>query len=125
MRSAALLLLILGQTAWAAPQLACHYSYGGETRTLLRPRLASVSEAYAQRAEPIGSYFLFRPVFEPDEIKLYTYVDAPDGPALIHQARYTRAAATRVAGRAGFTGEQHVYEPIRDSELTYWCEIKR
>jgi hypothetical protein len=22
----------------------------------------------------------------------------------------------------GFTGLQHVYEPMRDGELAYWCE---
>lgn len=125
MKPAALLLLCVAQTAVAAPQLACHYSYGGETKTLLLPRLTSVANAYAARPVAIGTYFLFRPVFEPGEVKLYTYVDAPDGPALIHQANYAWPAATRSRGRAGFTGEQHVYEPIRDSELSYWCELKR
>lgn len=114
----------LGLPAHAA-SLACHYTYGGETHSLRQSRLASVHAAYAVKANAIGSYLLFRPVFEPNEVKLYTYVDRADGPALIHQARYPHPASTRAQGTFGFTGLQRVYEPVRDSELEYWCEIER
>ncbi len=112
--------------ACAAPaqQLACHYTYGGETKSLFQPRLANVTDAYRVAPTTIGSYFLFRPVFEPGMVKLYTYADHPDGPVLIHQASYPLAEALEAHGRPGFTGMQRVYEPIRDSELRYWCEIQ-
>lgn len=114
----------IGLPAHAA-SLACHYTYGGETHSLRQSRLASVQAAYEVKANAIGSYFLFRPVFEPGAVKLYTYVDRADGPALIHQASYAHPAATRAQGKFGFTGLQRVYEPVRDSELEYWCEIER
>lgn len=120
----ALTATLLSHAAVAAPQLACHYTYGGETRTLRTPR-HEVAARYSLEPLAIGSYFLFRPVFEPGAVKLYTWVDHPDGPALVHQATYPHPAATRPRGRYGFTGEQRVYEPVRDSELEYWCEIQQ
>ncbi|MDO6387611.1 hypothetical protein Q3Y64_14985 [Uliginosibacterium sp. 31-12] len=125
MRCAALLLAVACQTTMAAsPELVCHYSYGGETRSVRQPQLASAQTAYTQKPLAIGSYFLFRPVFEPTEVKLYSLTDHPDGPLPLHVARYAYPAATRSQGKFGFTGEQRVYEPIRDSELVYWCEIQ-
>lgn len=125
MKRLAFVLALFGEAAIAAPRLVCHYSYGGETKTLSHPQLESVAQADGVKAEAIGSYFMFRPVFEPAEVKLYTYADAPAGPVLLHQASFTYPAATAAHGRYGFTGEQRVYEPIRDSELIYWCEIGR
>ena len=112
-----------------AQQVLCHYTYGGETRTLAaRP----VSSPYAVKAIDVGSFFHFRVVFEDRAadadgaaVKVYTYADRDDGPLLIHQASY---AYPSVDGRAssqragGFTGWQFVYEPMRDGELQYWCE---
>ena len=123
---AALLLAASASATLAAPapQLACHYTYGGETKSLFQPKLASVADAYRVAPTAIGSYFLFRPVFEPGAIKLYTYADHPDGPVLLHQASYPLPEAMESRGRPGFTGMQRVYEPIRDSELRYWCEIQ-
>ena len=124
---AALLLAASASATLAAPapQLACHYTYGGETKSLRTPQLKSVQAAYALKAEAFGSYFLFRPVFEPGAVKLYTYYDHPDGPVLVHQASYPYPAATRTRGDFGFTGTQRVFEPVRDSELEYWCEIDK
>ncbi|MBS1210354.1 MAG: hypothetical protein H6R19_2752 [Proteobacteria bacterium] len=113
---------LLAQVVSAAPTLRCHYTYGGETHTVSQAQ-HSVAAGYAITPTPIGSYLLFRPLFEADTVKLYTYVDHPDGPVLLHQARYPYPAATRSRSRYGFTGEQRVYEPVRDSELVYWCEI--
>lgn len=107
-----------------AASLVCHYRYGGEAHTLQQTRLKNVREAYSIAPTAIGSYFLFRPVFEPGAVKLYTYMDHPDGPVLLHQASYPYPAATTSQGALGFTGEQRVYENIRDSELIYWCEIQ-
>lgn len=108
-----------------AATLVCHVGYGGETTTLRQPELASVAAAHVVKPQAFGSYFLFRPVFEPETVKLYTYADHPDGPLPLHVARHAHPAATRSQDKFGFTGEQRVYEPIRDSELVYWCEIER
>lgn len=123
-RAAALGLFLFMGGAQAAT-LVCHYGYGGETHTVRQTQLASVPAAYAQKPLAIGSYLLFRPVFEPATVKLYTYVDRDDGPVMLHQASYPYPSTTRSQGKLGFTGEQRVYEPIRDSELVYWCEIEK
>ena len=121
--------------AWLVPaapvmaqQVFCHYTYGGETRTLA---VSPVSSPYAVKAIDVGSFFHFRVVFQdrPADVaavRIYTYADRDDGPLLIHQASYAyppadgRAASPRAGG---FTGWQFVYEPMRDGELQYWCEF--
>ena len=65
-----------------AETVACHLTYGGETR--LVEAAPSVSP-YAVAPVAIGSYFLFRIVFrtEPADlagIKLYAYADRDGGP---------------------------------------------
>ena len=113
--------------AGAAERLACHYTYGGETQTLTAEAVAS-----SYKVEPIavGSYFLFRAVYEAPKAqersaKIYVYADLAEGPSLIHQATYLRPEAMRRKTRFGFTGEQRVYEPARDGEIQYWCEMQR
>lgn len=123
-------MLLLGcasAVALAAPgeQLVCSITYGGETHTL---RAAPVESPYAVAPTPIGSYFLFRPVFERPArgaaaLKLYTYADRDGGPVPIHVAEF--AYPVRQQGRHGFTGLQRVYEPVRDGELEYWCALHR
>ncbi len=126
MRRAARLVGLLLMTSHAqGATLACHVTYGGETKTLRTPQLTTVSAAYELKTEAFGSYFLFRPVFEPEEVKLYTYADHPNGPLPLHVARHPHPAATRSQDKFGFSGEQRIYEPIRDSELAYWCEIEQ
>ena len=111
----------------AAEQVACHYTYGGETKTLTA---RSVASPYGVKPIQVGSYFLFRVVFQKmpadlASIKVYTYADREGGPALVHQASYPYPVKT-VGGKSyGFTGQQWVYEPVRDGELQYWCEMKR
>ena len=103
-----------------AEQVVCHLNYGGQEQLVT----ASPSDApYTVKPTPVGSYFLFRIVFRTSPadlagIKLYTYVDQSSGPALIHQASYPSPVSQ------GFTGRQRVYEPVRDSELEYWCELQ-
>ncbi|MDA0191724.1 MAG: hypothetical protein OSW77_15820 [Proteobacteria bacterium] len=110
--------------AWAAA-VACHVTYGGETHTLpARP----VSSPYPVRGVAIGSYFHFRPVLQdaPAEhaaLKVYTYADRDDGPVLIHQATFPYPPAPGGRAPYGFSGLHHVYEPLRDGELQYWCEM--
>jgi len=118
-------LLCAAPVALGAPQLLCHYTYGGVTNTL---RSSPQSNPYTTVPVEIGSYFLFRPQLETapnglSAVKLYTYVNKTSGPAIIHQASYPYPAATRSQGKYGFTGLQTVYEPVRDSELSFWCEM--
>lgn len=120
--------LLLATLSLSLPALAesvvCHVSYGGETRRIEAPAVAS---PYAVSPVAIGSYFLFRIVFqaEPSDlasIKLYTYADRDSGPTIIHQATFPYP--TQNAAVNGFSGQQTVYEPLRDGEMQYWCELK-
>lgn len=116
-------LLFAAVAAAHAETVACHLTYGGETHTV-NARPTTLPHAVAPVA--VGSFFLFRIVFrqEPADlagIKLYTFVDRDEGPTLIHQASYPYPPPAAVHG---FTGRHLVYEPLRDSELQYWCELK-
>ena len=55
-------------------------------------------------------------------IKLYTYADRDEGPVIIHQATYPYPPPAAAVN--GFSGLNFVYEPVRDGELKYWCELK-
>lgn len=119
-----LLVLLPGLVAAAAPSVVCHTTYGGETHD---HRVRPVALPYGVEAVPIGSHFLFKPVVEIapaglSAVKIYTYADLDHGPVPLHQASYP-LPLRRQAGPFGFTGQQRVYEPRRDSELEYWCEI--
>ena len=108
----------------SAASVACHVDYGGETQTLIA---TPVADPYAVKAVAFGSYFLFRIVVRDKpadlaSVKIYTYADRDDGPAPIHQA--THPWPPLANGPWGFSGLHHVYEPVRDSELRYWCELK-
>jgi hypothetical protein len=115
-------LLLLAACLCSAAQadtVACHVSYGGETQVI---RAQPTATPYTVAPISIGSYFLFRLVFERNHaIKVYTYADRepPQGAVLLHQADYLYPPPKN--GRYGFTGLQRVYEPIRDGELYYWC----
>lgn len=108
-----------------AETLVCHLTYGGETRSL---QALPVDSPYAIPVHAIGSYFLFRMVFQnepPDlaAIKLYVFANRDNGPLPIHQATHRYPPATTGGAGYGFTGRNLVYEPIRDGELEYWCEL--
>jgi hypothetical protein len=121
-------LLCAASGVCAAPaqeQVVCHLSYGGDTQLLRAAAVAEPQAVYQVAPVAIGSYFLFRIVFQRSpraqaSIKLYTYADRDEGPVLIHQVRYPYPPLRQ--GR-GFTGEQWVYEPVRDGELQYWCAL--
>ncbi|MEF8724234.1 MAG: hypothetical protein ABTR92_21655 [Candidatus Accumulibacter phosphatis] len=104
--------------------VACHVSYGGETRILqARP----VVSPYGVAVEKVGSYFLFRVVFQKEPadlaaIKVYVLAAKDSGPTPIHQATHAYPPLLVEAAPWGFTGLNHVYEPLRDGELSYWCE---
>jgi hypothetical protein len=121
-------LLLGAATAHAAAgeTVACHVSYGGETKIVEARPTAS---PYTVAPIKFGSYLLFRIVFlnEPADlasIKLYTYAEHEDidGRPLIHQATYAYPPVP--AGRYGFTGLNHAYEPRYGLVLDYWCELR-
>jgi len=120
---AALIAAALALPAHAA-SVACHLTYGGETR-VVGARPTTAPETVAPVA--IGSYFLFRIVFrqEPADlagIKLTTYADRDEGPTIIHQASHPYPPPAGAVH--GFSGLNFVYESVRDGELQYWCEVK-
>jgi hypothetical protein len=55
-------------------------------------------------------------------VKVYVYADRDEGASPIHQA--TWAYPPMHGGTHGFTGRHAVYEPLRDGELEYWCEMR-
>ncbi|MBA4256482.1 MAG: hypothetical protein C0445_11475 [Polaromonas sp.] len=113
----------LASAAWGQ-SVQCHVNYGGEDSLITA---APTQRPLETPATEIGSYFLFRVVntlgSAQPSVKVYTYASQASGPVPIHQATHT-AAQVHVPGTPvhGFTGLQRVYEPVRDGELTYWCE---
>lgn len=110
--------------AACADELRCYLDYGGEVRVL---HAGAVDSPYTVPTQAIGSYFLFRMVLQtqpPDlaSIKLYVFADRDRGPLPLHQATYAYPPPASSNREHGFTGLHHVYEPIRDGELKYWCE---
>lgn len=107
-----------------ADTVACHLSYGGETQVIESAPLVS---PYIDTPTLIGSFFRFRIVFmrEPADlarINLYVHAALDDAPIPVQHASYPYPVGNH--GRYGFTGLQRVYEPQRESELQYWCEMR-
>jgi hypothetical protein len=118
-------LTLLGLAPARAEQVLCHYTYGGETKRLLAQAVAS---PYAVEGIKVGTYFRLRIVFQDKpadiaSIKVYAYADRDDDPVLIHQATYPYPPPRPRAAPYGFSGLQSVYEPRREGELQYWCEM--
>lgn len=119
-------LLLAAAAAQAEPveTVACHLTYGGETR-LIEARPSALP--YTVAPIEIGSYTLFRIVFRTQpadlaSIKIYTYGNHDDGRPPTHQATY---AYPPTHGRShGFTGLIRTYEPRYGGELEYWCELR-
>ena len=116
--------LVLAGACFAGESVICHYTYGGETKSL---RAEAVRSGYTVDSIAVGSYFRFRVVFrnQPADlaaIKVYTYADRDDGVVLIHQSTYPYPPRPSKNSPYGFSGLHHVYEPVRDGELQYWCE---
>jgi hypothetical protein len=108
-----------------AETLLCHVTYGGETRIL---RAEPVASPYAVPVQAIGSYFLFRMVLQEEPadlaaIKLYVFGDRDGGAAPIQQLTHPYPPPAPAHPAYGFTGLNSVYEPVRDGELQYWCEL--
>lgn len=107
-----------------AQTVACHLTYGGETQIVEAP---PGNAPYTGELTTIGSFFQFRIVFvrEPTDlarINLYTHADLGEAPIPLQHASHPYPL--RNQERYGFTGLQRVYEPKRESELQYWCELR-
>lgn len=118
----AALLLVCGPAA--AASVVCHVDYGGETRHITPTPNA---DRHTATGFPVGSFFRFRILDRRTPpalsgIKIYVYGEHPDGPRILHQASHPWPS--RAGGSRGFTGLISVYEPMRDSELRYWCEVR-
>ena len=114
---------LIAAASWAQT-VACHLTYGGESQVI---EAVPASSPYVGAPTAIGSFFLFRIVFQKEpadlaNVKLYTYADRDSGPVIIHQASYAYPLANAAVN--GFSGLNFIYEPMRDGELQYWCEIK-
>jgi hypothetical protein len=122
---AATALLFGGTFAHATPLLRCDVTYAGSTHVIeTRP----VSDPYPVASVDIAGRFRFKAVMvgqgaQVDYIKLYTYLETPRQPVLIHQATYRPPfMATRVPD--GLTGEQRVYGGPKERELLYRCMLQ-
>ncbi len=106
--------LAMGQTA------LCEVDYGGETH---RFAATPTTAPYQVPTQAVGSYFLFRLVFEADTaVKVYVFADREKhNPLPLHQAVYPLPLDNK--GPYGFSGLHFVYEPLRDGELAYWCAL--
>jgi hypothetical protein len=115
--------LILACGGVQAQSVVCHVDYGGASR---RIEAQPTEQAYEVPTVQVGSYFLFKLVVEKEDektgvIKTYVYADRDAGPVPLHQAIFSWPVLN--IGAYGFSGLHFVYEPVRDGELRYWCEL--
>lgn len=111
----------LGSMPVWADTVLCHVTYGGETRQF---SAQPDTRPYRAAAQPVGSFFLFRVVFEAGvAIKTYVYADREaEGALPLYQSSHAWPVSN--AARHGFSGLNFVYEPLRDGELEFWCELR-
>ncbi|MCH2220622.1 MAG: hypothetical protein MK097_09910 [Dechloromonas sp.] len=124
MRRLVAALALTASSVASAQTIACHLTYGGETQTI---ESAPTVSPYGGAPTAIGSFFLFRIVFvqEPAHlarINLYIHADLGEAPIPLQHASHPYPVRNQT--RHGFTGLQRVYEPKRESELQYWCELR-
>jgi len=119
------LLLGLGGAALAQPQLTCQVTYAGATQTVVaRP----VADPYPVASVDIGGRFWFKPIVvgtaqKIDRILVYSYLDTPTQPLLVHQVKYLPPfPASKTA--LPITGQNHVYGGPLERELIYSCSLE-
>lgn len=118
--------LLLGSAfAHASPVLRCAVTYAGSTHVIETHALA---DPYPVASVDIAGRFRFKAVMvgqaeRIDYIKLYTYLETPRQPLLIHQATF-RPPFTVPSAPHGLTGEQRVYGGAKERELIYRCTLQ-
>ncbi|MBS0346107.1 MAG: hypothetical protein JSR69_06545 [Proteobacteria bacterium] len=111
-------------TAFASPRIDCHTDYDGEARRIV---VAPVDSPYTLAPQPIYDDFQLRVILrdKPADlagVRIQVFWNRKDEPVMIQEARYPWPPRS-VGQRYGFTGLQRIYEPYRDGELSYWCEV--
>ena len=122
---AATALLLASALAHASPLLRCEVTYAGSTHVI---ETRAVADPYPVASVDIAGRFRFKAVMvrqstQIDYIKLYTYLETPRQPMLIHQATY-RPPFTVPSAPHGLTGEQRVYGGAKERELIYRCTLQ-
>lgn len=122
------LALLLGPLApvFASSRIVCHTNYDGEAR---RIAIAPVDSPYTLAPQPIYDDFQLRVILrdQPTDlagVRIQVFWNRRDEPVMIQEARYPWPPRP-VGRRYGFTGLQRIYEPYRDGELSYWCEVMK
>ena len=121
----------LGGAALAQPLLSCQVTYAGATQTVLaRP----VADPYPVASVDIGGRFWFKAVMvgtaqKIDRILIYTYLDTPSQPVLVHQMKHLPPfspvpSAQRDKAAWPITGQNHVYAGPVERELIYSCHLE-
>lgn len=117
---------VVPQLAVAAPRIVCHTEYGGTTQKV---SFKAVSTFYTVAPRPIDDDFLLRVVLrdKPADlagVRVQVFWNRKEEPVMIQEAHYPWPPQP-VGHRYGFTGRQRIYEPYRDGELSYWCEVTK
>ena len=121
----------LGGAALAQPLLTCQVTYAGATQTVVaRP----VADPYPVASVDIGGRFWFKAVMvgtaqKIDRILIYTYLDTPSQPVLVHQMKHLPPfspvpSAQRDKAAWPITGQNHVYAGPLERELIYSCHLE-
>jgi len=126
-------LYVRGLTLWiclvgaamAQPQLTCQVTYAGATQTVVtRP----VADPYPVPSVSIGGRFWFKPIVvgtaqKLDRILIYTYLDTPSQPVLVHQVKHLPPFQPSPVPWP-ITGQNHVYGGPLERELIYSCNLE-
>jgi len=121
----------LGGAALAQPLLSCQVTYAGATQTVVaRP----VADPYPVASVDIGGRFWFKAVMvgtaqKIDRILIYTYLDTPSQPVLVHQMKHLPpfwpfSSSSPVKSAWPITGQNHVYAGPLERELIYSCHLE-
>jgi hypothetical protein len=115
----------LGGAALAQPQLTCQVTYAGATQTVV---VHPVVDPYPVPSVDIGGRFGFKAVMvgtaqKLERIAIYSYLDTPTQPLLVHQVKYLPPFPTTKAAWP-ITGQHHVYGGPLERELIYSCNLE-
>lgn len=121
-----LMFAVVPQLAIAAPRIVCHTDYDGTPQDV---SFEAASTPYTVAPRPIYDDFQLRVVLrdQPADlagVRIQVFWNRQGEPVMIQEASYPWPPRP-VGRRHGFTGLQRIYEPYRDGELSYWCEVTK